>query len=104
MITAVGRDQGQGFSEAPLRNFPCDELLTIDRLWVKHSNGLYGFSIQKQIYVECGGKLQVSYTRNDNEIWTKFSDRIAWHSPQSYSQDNFMYVKGHIPRLVVLEV
>ncbi len=102
MITAVGKDVGQGFSLDNLRNFPCDELLAIDRLWVKHSNGLYGFSVQKDIYVKCGGKLDFSLP--SSEIWEEFCDRTAWKSegkwvdyPQQFFDNNFMYVKGHLP-------
>ena len=104
MITAVGKDKGQWFDEKDLREFPCDELLAIDRLWVKHSDGLYGFSVQKQIYVECGGKLDYSFP--SDETWKKFGDRTAWKSegnwvnyPESFFNNNFMSVKGHLPVL-----
>ncbi|MFM6310751.1 MAG: GUN4 domain-containing protein, partial [Dolichospermum sp.] len=29
-------------------NFPCEDLRTIDQLWVKYSNGRFGFSVQKR--------------------------------------------------------
>ncbi len=35
--------------ENEIQKFPCTDLLTIDRLWVKFSNGQFGFSIQSQI-------------------------------------------------------
>ena len=79
---------------------------TIDRLWVYHSNGLYGFSVQKDIYVECGGKLDFSYP--SDEIWVKFGYRTAWASkgrwlyyPDPFFDDNFMRVKGHLPYGIV---
>ena len=104
MITAVGKDEGQGFREDDLRNFPCDELLAIDRLWVKHSNGLYGFSVQKQIYEECGGKLD--FSEPSNETWNKFCDRVAWKDKgeyfSSYSEllnKKFINNLGHLPCL-----
>jgi len=76
MITAVGKEEGQWFTREELLNFPCDELLSIDRLWVKHSNGHFGFSVQKQIYRECGAKLDGHYP--GDEIWKRFGDRIGW--------------------------
>lgn len=100
MITAVGKDDGQGFSEDDFRNFPCDELLTIDRLWVKHSDGLYGFSVQKQIYEECGGKLD--FTSPTDDTWNKFCDRVAWKISTSYSDafnKNVINNSGHLPCL-----
>lgn len=101
MITAVGKDEGQGFREGDLRNFPCDELLAIDRLWVKHSDGLYGFSVQKQIYEECGGKLNFSYPFD--ETWDKFCDRVAWKEKGKYVSYSNLFDKkfinnsGHLP-------
>jgi predicted NACHT family NTPase len=102
MITSVGKYENQGFRLNDLRNFPCDALLAIDRLWVKYSDGLYGFSVQKQIYVECGGKLDFSYP--SHETWEKFCDRTAWKSeskwldyPDQFFLDDFTKVKGHLP-------
>ncbi|MFM7886395.1 MAG: GUN4 domain-containing protein [Pseudanabaena sp.] len=70
-----------------------------------YSNGLYGFSVQKDIYVECGGKLDFSYP--SDKTWNKFCNRTAWKSegqngmwwvdyPDQF-KDNFMSVKGHLP-------
>ena len=78
MITTVGKDEGVWFEREELLNFPCDELRAIDGLWVKYSNGHFGFSVQKQIYVECGGKLDGSYP--DNEVWELFGDRVGWRN------------------------
>ena len=82
MLSAVGKESGQWLDSDDLRNFPCDELLAIDRLWVKYSDGLYGFSVQKQIYVECGGKLDFSYP--SDETWNQFCDRVAWKDKGEY--------------------
>jgi len=105
MITAVGKDAGQWFSEDDLKNFPCDDLLTIDRLWVDYSkqHGFeFGLSVQKQIYVECDGRLDFCYPSDD--AWIKFCDRTAWKSegnwvnyPDQFFLDNFIKVKGHLP-------
>ena len=80
MITTVGKDQGQYFTEEELLNFPCDALNAIDSLWVKHSQvnakAHFGLSVQKQIYVECGGKLDGKYP--GDEVWKAFGDRVGW--------------------------
>ncbi|TYQ31393.1 GUN4 domain-containing protein [Pseudanabaena sp. UWO310] len=102
MLSAVGKESGQWLEPDELRNFPCDELLAIDRLWVKHSNGLYGFSVQKQIYEECGGKLDFSYP--SDETWDKFCDLVAWKDKGKYLTDysnffdkKFINKSGHLP-------
>ena len=48
MIQVVGKEEGQGLSRQDLETFPCEDLLTIDRLWVEASNGHFGFSVQKK--------------------------------------------------------
>jgi len=107
MITSVGREIGDYFREDDLKNLPCDELLAINRLWVDYSkqHGFeFGFSVQKQIYVECGGKLDFSYS--SNEIWRRFGDRVAWRIEGNWVEypefveffkNNFMNAKGHLP-------
>jgi predicted NACHT family NTPase len=82
MITTVGKERGQWFESEELLNFPGDELRAIDRLWVKYSNGHFGFSVQKQIYVECGAKLDGEYPGND--IWEKFGDRVGWRKEDQW--------------------
>jgi hypothetical protein len=102
MITAVGKEDGQWFSDKDLKEYPCDELLAIDDLWVKYSDGLYGFSVQKKIYEECGGKLDFSYP--GDEIWNKFCDLVAWKDMEKYLgysdffDKKYIIKSGHLPR------
>lgn len=76
MLQAVGKKSGDWFSRDELLNFPYTDIRTIDRLWVKYSQGKFGFSVQKQIYVECGAKLNGSFP--GHEIWDEFCERLGW--------------------------
>ena len=76
MIRAVGKESGDWFTSDELLNFPCTDLLTIDRLWTKYSNGKFGFSVQKQIYVDCGAKLDGKDP--GDKVWHEFCDRVGW--------------------------
>jgi len=40
-----------------LLNYPCEDLRRLNDLWLHYSNGRFGFSVQKEIYVACGGIL-----------------------------------------------
>jgi hypothetical protein len=71
MLKVAGRDDY--LREEDIDNFPCEDLRTIDRLWLKSSNGKFGFSVQKQIYQSNGGTK--SYNR---QIWQKFGDTVGW--------------------------
>jgi hypothetical protein len=100
MIQAVGKKEGDYFDEDELLNFPCTDLRTIDRLWVKYSNGHFGFSVQKEIYLSVGGKADGRYYE---VVWEKFSDRVGWRVESSwiseYSQVTFdtFSPRGHLP-------
>ena len=75
MLEAAGRTQEMWFrSEDIYRLFPCEDLRTIDQLWVKYSNGRFGFSVQKRIYESLGGSREYY----DQKIWEAFGDRVGW--------------------------
>jgi hypothetical protein len=82
MITTVGKEDGQWFDKEDLLNFPCEDLKAIDGLWVKYSQGKFGFSVQKKIYVDCGATLDGEYP-GDN-IWKEFCDRVGWSKGGNY--------------------
>ncbi|MUG95070.1 hypothetical protein F7734_22975 [Scytonema sp. UIC 10036] len=75
MRQAVGRSDGDWIRDSDLLNFPCTDLHTIDRLWVKYSNGRFGFSTQKKIYLEVGGLPDGKYFE---EAWDKFGECVKW--------------------------
>ncbi|MEM9118809.1 MAG: GUN4 domain-containing protein [Cyanobacteria bacterium P01_F01_bin.56] len=82
MLKAMGQTTWLKVKSNDLLNFPCADLKTIDQLWGKYSNGKWGFSVQKQIYVECGAKLDGQYP--GNEIWREFCRRVGWRKGESY--------------------
>jgi hypothetical protein len=72
----MGRRKEGWLRMEDIERFPCQDLRAIDQLWVKYSNGHFGFSVQKKIYVECGAKLDGEYP--GDEIWRKFGHRVGW--------------------------
>jgi serine/threonine protein kinase len=82
MIRAVGKQSGDYFTRKELLNFPCTDLRTIDRLWVTYSQGQFGFSVQKKIYVECGAKLDGE--NPGDTIWYEFCNRVGWRKGDSW--------------------
>lgn len=72
--------------------FPCADLCTIDRLWLKYSNGRFGFSVQKRIMSELGEdtisllcKFNKSYEEfhKKMELENSFERRIGWRKNDS---------------------
>ena len=88
MITEVGKEEGQFFDPEDLLNFPCEPLKAIDGLWVKHSGGKFGFSVQKEMYLECGGTPDGKYYK---ESWMKMN---GWDDSIRYDLKS---PRGHLP-------
>ncbi|MBD2277912.1 MAG: protein kinase [Dolichospermum sp. DEX189] len=98
VILAFAKREKEGWLDVKdIDNFPCEDLRTIDQLWVKYSNGRFGFSVQKRIYQGLGG------TKNYNEkIWQAFGDKVGWRKGGSwlYYKDITFDIKapeGHLP-------
>ena len=98
MLIAAGR---KGWlDESSIDNFPCEDLRTINQLWLHYSQGQFGFSIQKQIYESLGG------TREYNiQVWEKFCDHVGWINGENWYNQLIFDVElappGHLPCCVV---
>jgi hypothetical protein len=99
MLEVVGRNERDYIRPGELRNFPCADLKTLDELWVHYSRGRFGFSVQKKIYLECGGKPDGEYP--GDKIWGRFGDRVGWRDGNwiVYGEMTFstQAPSGHLP-------
>jgi serine/threonine protein kinase len=98
MCKIMGREKENWLTADNCKNFPRDKLKIIDHLWVKYSNGRFGFSVQKSIWINCGGKPGLY----NKMIYEKFCDRIGWRKQEkylSYSDLTFNIngPMGHLP-------
>jgi len=108
MLEAAGRTEERWVRSEDIDRFPCEDLRTIDQLWVKYSNGRFGFSVQKRIYESLGGSREY-----DQKIWEAFGDRVGWRVNNTwlnYNEVKFYthapgghvpggHVPGHLPRV-----
>jgi serine/threonine protein kinase len=88
------------------RNFPQDELRIIDQLWLKHSLKQFGFSVQKEIWLKHGGKLN---SRHQSDVYDKLGEEVGWEKEkqawEKKDNDSYKYFynllrkKGHFPTL-----
>ncbi|MEG3871885.1 serine/threonine-protein kinase [Microcoleus sp. Z1_B5] len=95
MLKAARQEKEGWFTKESIENFPCDDLRTIDQLWVKYSQGRFGFSVQKKIWLEVGGKV-------DYDTECKLGDRVGWRKGGQwldYSNLTFKIAAqaGHLP-------
>ncbi|MEG4506443.1 serine/threonine-protein kinase [Microcoleus sp. F6_B4] len=97
LLQAAGRTEDSWLRVEDIDRFPCEDLRTIDQLWVKYSNGRFGFSVQKRIYKSLGGSREY-----DHKIWEAFGDRVGWrvNNKWLYYKDLKFNTKaqiGHLP-------
>ncbi len=89
----------QGYlTELSIAKIPIEDLNILDHLWVNHSQGRFGFSVQKALWQADYGQ-SGSYTR---EVSEKFSDRVGWRQngewiPYNSLQFNIAAPMGHLP-------
>jgi GUN4-like len=87
MLKVAKREKKGWLDRESIEEFPYEDLQTIDQLWVKYSNGHFGFSVQQRIYENVRES-----TEDDSEIWQRFRDRVGWLKKDeklSYSHLNF---------------
>jgi serine/threonine protein kinase len=86
----LGKAPGYYLKTWDIEHLPCEDLWTIDQLWVKYSNGRFGFSIQKHIY------------QDTDEDYLSFCDRVGWppYDPNCLNSTwnfNLKAPVGHLP-------
>ncbi len=79
-----------------LEKISCEDFEAIDQLWVEYSNGHFGFSVQKRIWQEVGGKpYDIQEYDSFSKAGDKFDHRVRWN------WDDFQFSldapPGHLP-------
>lgn len=91
--------QREGFLRVEdIEKFPVPDLRTIDQLWVKYSNGRFGFSVQTSIWQSIGGTKYADW-----EAWCRYGETIGWYVKGSWLWWNDLTFTlnapvGHLPR------
>jgi predicted NACHT family NTPase len=101
MLQIAGKEADQSLEVEDIENFSCEDLRTIDKLWVDYSKGKFGFSVQKKVWMDCGG-IPGEY---DWKVYEKFADQVGWRRSEywlSYDKLTFLLEGSkyaHLPRL-----
>ena len=97
MLKVANREKQGRLNTDSIRTFPCTDFRTIDWLWMQYSNGRFGFSVQKEIWLQLGGNINY-YTE------AKLGDLVGWRLMRNwlnYSDLTFNLnaPAGHLPWL-----
>ncbi|MBD2345569.1 GUN4 domain-containing protein [Anabaena subtropica] len=74
-----------------VESFPADDLQTINQLWIVHSEGKFGFSVQREIWSSLG------------KNWDNFWPKIGWKNGNNWTRypNGFTWdltaPRGHLP-------
>ncbi|MEG4087688.1 GUN4 domain-containing protein [Microcoleus sp. POL10_C6] len=78
-------------SAVTAKHTPCEDICTIDRLWLKYSNGRFGLSVQRRILLGIREdalfillRLQGNYyeeMKKEMELESNFNKLIGWYAP-----------------------
>jgi hypothetical protein len=86
MLKAAGREKEGLMDRESSENFPKQDLHTIDQLWVKFSNGRFGFSVQKRILERLVGRENINPETSERRHFTEdfkahineFGEHVGW--------------------------
>ncbi len=104
LMTKAGDKDNSGFiTSTELKDIACEDLQTIDRLWVEYSQGKFGLSVQQRIYQSL-----ISSQAIDINTYRQFSQQVGWtkqnnpNDPDYYLYDDLNFSlnapQGHLPR------
>lgn len=70
-------------------NFPITDLKTLDRLWRMSSEGKFGFSVQRRIWLSVGQDFSQLWTKinwKSGNTWTRYPQEFIWDlsAPQGH--------------------
>lgn len=71
--------------------FPISDLQTINALWLTHSEGKFGFSVQREIWLSLGknwDKLWEKIHWRKENLWTRYPQEFVW---------DLTAPRGHLP-------
>ncbi|MCA2630247.1 MULTISPECIES: GUN4 domain-containing protein [unclassified Microcystis] len=80
-------------TEEDIDDFPCTDLLTIDRLWVRYSQGYFGFSTQMKMLQEIENREEFG-----NQVGWRMNDQ--WINSSKLRPDESAPI-GHFPSIEI---
>ena len=89
MLAVAKRGTERWLDKEHIDNFPCEDLRTIDQLWVKYSDGKFGFSVQKRIYKGLAGTIE-----HDIDIWKEFAVKVGWIKEGNFLSYSYITFDG----------
>lgn len=103
MLRLAKREKEGWLRSEDIKKLPYQDLQEIDEVWVKYSNGNFGFSVQKNIWHSLGCKTN-PWMPAQTKTELRFGTHVGWYVNNSWllQWDNFSYnsqsLVGSLPR------
>lgn len=98
LMRVICKQEKQDFlTDEDYQNLPGTVLNTLDRLWVQYSNGNFGFSVQKRIWIQVGAD-----SHADWKTVSQFALTVGWGKKRQWLYQKDLYFdlnapQGHLP-------
>jgi serine/threonine protein kinase len=106
MLKVANREKQGSLYLEDIANFSCQDLSTINKLWIQYSDRRFGFSIQQQIWSSFGGSKNADY-----ETWSRFGYQVGWMRNQMLKHvwfEQLTYSRnapiGHLPCIEMVRI
>jgi hypothetical protein len=91
MCELAGAASPKWFYFTAVQSFPSTDLQTINSLWLVHSEGRFGFSVQRELWLALGKDWEKLWTQIDwknGNNWTRYPQGFTW---------DLSAPRGHLP-------
>lgn len=99
MLQAGDKDNKGYLNFVDIEEFPCEDLRTINDLWLKYSNGKFGFTVQRDIWLEYGDLGVCKW-----EHYRLFARKVRWYDDRKREWLDTKFSidtpPGHLPTTV----
>ncbi|MEH2464239.1 AAA-like domain-containing protein [Nostoc sp.] len=118
ILYSAGREKEGSLDLTSIKSFNCNDLKQLDTLWVKNSQGHFGYSVQKEIYLASGNSLDFDWEKGKWRNWNKkgrnyFRKRVGWDGkdgnwityeelPMKLTGGVRLSKKGELPKKMVI--
>ncbi|MEH2425404.1 MAG: AAA-like domain-containing protein [Nostoc sp.] len=116
ILYSAGRKKESLLYPIDVINFKCDNLKQLDRLWVKNSQGYFGYSVQKKIYLASGNSFDFDSEKGESRNWNRkeynnFTNEVGWRRndgklrgyeelPMNLKEEDGVNLEGQYRRMV----
>ncbi len=95
-----GREEEGWLNKNSIKALPCEDLQTIDQLWVHYSEGKFGFNVQKKLWQQCGGRIGDWDPHSCSIILQEFLRRVGCDGLNTYDElfmNNTLMKRASLP-------